>query len=89
MVDQVGNCLLVAGDETGGEDHGVSLLQLDLLVVVHGNAREGAHRFALGAGGDHADRFLGETGQFLQVDENIIRHPQVAEFPRNLDIGHH
>ena len=89
VVDQVGDGLLVPGNEPGREDHSVPPLQLDLLVVVHGDAGQRAHRLPLGAGGDHADLLLGKMGELFQVDEDPVGDPQVAKLPGDLDVSHH
>ena len=89
MVYQVGDGLFIAGDETGRKNHRVSPFQFDLLVIVHGDAGEGAHRLPLGTGGDHADLFLGESGELFQVDQDIIVYGEITEFPGNSHIGEH
>ena len=89
MVDQFGNCALVAGNHARGEDHRVPLFQLDLLVIVHGDAGQGAHRLALAAGGDDADLFRRQMRQFPQVHQNIVRNRQVTQIPGDLHIFNH
>ena len=57
VVDQLRDSPLIAGDDAGRENNGITLFQFDLLMIVHGNAGQGAHRLTLTAGGDDADLF--------------------------------
>ena len=89
VVDQIGDGLLVAGNETGRENHRVAPFQLDLLVVVHGDPRERRHRLPLGTGGDHADLLLRQPGELLQLEQQLVGDAQIAELPGNPDVGEH
>ncbi len=65
------------------------LVQLDLLVVVHGDSGQGAHRLPLAAGGDDADLLRRQMRELLQGHEGVIGDRQVAEITGNLDVLDH
>ena len=89
VVDEIRDGLFVSRDEAGGEDHRITRLQLDLLVVVHGDAGQGTHGLSLGAGGDHADLLLGELRHFPQICQDPIGDREVAQLPGDSHVGDH
>ena len=79
FVDDLVDGLFVARDRRGGDDDGVARLNLQLAVVVEGDAGERAHRFALGAGGDDAHLLRRQLVHLGDLDERIRLHLDVAQ----------
>src|SRR5210317_1617972 len=89
MIDQVRDRPFIAGDELGGKDDGVARFNADLLVVVHGDARERAQGFTLTAGGQNQDLFRWHVTHLAQVDQDVVRNGEIAKLPRDGDVTDH
>ncbi len=89
MVDQLGDGPLITGDVAGGEDDRVTLFQLDLLVIVHGDPHQGRHRLPLAAGGDDADLFRRQMIQFADIHQLIIGNLQIAQITGDSHVVDH
>ena len=89
VVDQFGDGSFIAGNDARGEDDRVALFQLDLFVVVHGDADQGTHRLALAAGGDDADLLRRQIRQLFQIHKKFVVDVQVPQLPGDLDVFHH
>ena len=87
-VDDAVHGVLVAGDEARGEDDGVALADLDLVLEV-GHAREHGHRLALRSGAHVDDPVVGKVERLLQVDEHAVGHLEVSEVGRDAHVAHH
>ena len=79
FVDDLVDGLFVARDRRGGDDDGVARLNLQLAVVVEGDAGERAHRLALGAGGDDAHLLRRQLVHLGDLDERVRLHLDVAQ----------
>src|SRR5439155_14731943 len=88
-VDDAPHRRLVAGDRGGGEDDGVVLGELDVLVLPHRHEAEGRERFALGTGADDDDLGAGILAGLVHRDQDMGRHVEIAEVGGDLDVAHH
>src|SRR4029077_17511465 len=89
MVNHAEDGLLVAGDDAGGEDDGVVLVDFKHAVVADGDARHGGHGLGLAAAGED-DEFLGIEGtHILRADDAAVGDAQAVEAVGDLDVVHH
>ena len=64
----------------------VALLDLDEGVVVVGHARQSRHRLALASGAEDHCLVGSQLGQQVRLDEDVLRHVQVSEVARDVDV---
>src|SRR6185436_18852108 len=87
-VDDAVDGVLIAGDQRGGEQYGVALTDLDLVVPV-GHPRQRRHRLTLGAGADQDDLVVRVVGELLEVDQDARWHLEVAEVLGDAHVAQH
>ena len=58
-------------------------------MIVQGDAGEGAAGFPLAAGGNNEQLVRRQIAGLTGVDEDVVRHLQVAELAGDGDVGHH
>ena len=88
-VDDLGHGLFVAGDGPGRDDDKVVGPHLDLAVAGLRHARQRRERLALAARRDEDDFFRRVLVDLVDVDQDVVRRVQVAEFARHLGVGDH
>ncbi len=77
---------LVAGDRRRRDEDGVVLLQLDVLVALLSDEREGCKGFPLAAGGDEQLLSSRQLRQILDVDDGVVgvcEETEIASGRRN------
>ena len=79
LVDDLGDCLLVAGNGGGGNDDPVAGGDVHLLVGVKGHAVQRRHIFALRAGGDDDHLVLGQALDGTQLHDGAGLDLQIAQ----------
>ena len=79
VIDHPVDRLLVARNDAAGEDYRVALLNLRVLVIVDGGARQRRHGLALGAADQHADFFRREIFHLAGIDDEAFGDFDVAE----------
>src|SRR2546423_619527 len=79
VIDHAVDGLLVAGNDSAGEDYCVTFLDLGVLVIVDGGAREGGHGLALGAADQYADFFRREILHLAGIDDEAFGNFDVSE----------
>ncbi len=79
VIDHAVDRLLVAGNDARREHDRVALLDLGVLVVVHGRARQRRHGFALGSADHHAHFFRREILHLAGIDHEPIGNLEVAQ----------
>src|SRR6476661_4261305 len=87
-VDDPVDGVLVARDEAAREQHRVTGADVDAVLAVR-HPREGRHRLTLGAGADEDELVVAQAVDLLDVDEDAVRHPEVAELGRDAHVAHH
>ena len=88
-VDHLGDRLFVAGDGAGGDDDEIAGAHLDVAVAGLGHAGKRRQRLALAAGGDEHHLLRRVLVDLLNVDEDGVRHMQVAQLLGHLGVGDH
>ena len=89
FVDDLANQLFVAGNGVGGQHHQILGGQLHLRVIRKGHPVQCRHGFALAAGGDDGDLFLGIPADVRNVNKHPLRHIHVAQpYRRSYHIQH-
>src|SRR6478735_2554867 len=87
-VDDAVDGVLVAGDEAAREQHRVAGADVDAVLAVR-HPREGRHRLTLGAGADEDELVVTQAVDLLDVDEDAVGHPEVAELGGDAHVAHH
>src|SRR6478735_5296816 len=87
-VDDPVDGVLVARDEAAREQHRVTGADVDAVLAV-GHPRQGCHRLALRAGADEDELVVAQAVDLLDVDEDAVRHPEVAELGGDAHVAHH
>ena len=82
LVVQPKDRLLVAGDDLGGEDHGVAGLDHNVGVIVDRDPGERCPPFALAAGAGDERAFRRQIGDLLLAQEMDV--PQIPVLPRHV-----
>ena len=85
-VDRVVHVELVPGHRFGGDDHRVTTLDLDVLVVAVGDPRECRHRLALAAGTEEHDAARRQLHRLLGRHHRVLRQVDVAERARDVHV---
>src|SRR5215469_12437550 len=89
VIDHPVNRFFVARDDAAGKDDRVSLLDLGVLVIVDGGARERRHGLALRAADQHANLFRGEILDLAGIDHQAFGNFDVSQILGNLGgVGH-
>jgi hypothetical protein len=83
VVDHGADGPFVARDEFGGQDDQIPFFDADLFMGVQGDAGQGAHGFALGAGGDDDDLVVGQALEVAGGHLLFRGDVEVAQFPGN------
>ncbi len=89
LVDHLADTLFVAGNGGGGNDDAVVGSDLDIAMAADAHAGQGAHRFALTAGGDEDNLLVGVVLEVIGINEDPRRNGEVAQFLRDGDNIHH
>src|SRR6478752_4457571 len=87
-VDDAVDGVLVARDEAARQQHRVAGADVDAVLAV-GHPRQGRHRLALGAGADEDELVVAQAVDLLDVDEDAVGHPEVAELGGDAHVAHH
>ena len=83
-VDHAVHHPVVAGDDGGGDHHGVAVAYGEVLVGAVGHAGEGRHRLSLGARADDHELFILDPFRLVHLDDQVVAVFQVAEGARDL-----
>ena len=78
MIDQIGNCFLVAGNKLRGKNHRVSRFDLDRLVVVQSHPVEHGQRLALAPRGEESKLIGGQIMPAFAFGHEVSRQAQVS-----------
>src|ERR1017187_770914 len=89
MVDHAENGLLVARNDARAEHHRVAPVHRDVLVVVHGHARQRRHRLALRAGDQHGHLVRRKSHGVLRAQQNVVGNLEQAQRVRDFRDRHH
>ena len=87
-IDHPIDCLLVAGDRAGREDHAVALAERDLGMLVLGDARQCGARLALAPGAQCQHLVRRQVAVGLGAAK-LLHAVEVASLARNLDHAIH
>ena len=83
LVNNRADGFFVARDRARGDDNHVVLADGHLTVIVERHARQRGHRLALTARRDQDDLVLRVAGNHVEVDQEAVRHIQIAEAARD------
>ena len=86
FVDHAGDRSLVAGDRSGGDDHGVTLTQSHVAKLAVREAAEGGHRLPLRTGEDIDDAIVREHRGIAGLDEGALWIGEIPEFLGNAHV---
>ena len=89
VVDHAEDGLFVAGDDARAEHHRVALFHGDVLMVIHGHARQRRHGFALSAGNEDGHFVARQSHGILGAQQDAVGNIQQAERVRDLGHRHH
>src|ERR1044071_4461299 len=89
MIDQIGNRLLVAGNELRRKDYGVAGRYFDSLVIIQSDPVQHGQRLALAAGGKKCELIVRQVVPPLAFSHEITRQMKIAQLRRDLAIANH
>ena len=89
LVDYPGNELFIARNRRCGNQHHVTLANLQLPVLGIGHAGQTCHRLALAAGGHDQDFFIRILIQTIHVNQAVFRYMQFANLHGDTAYVHH
>ncbi|MPM45358.1 hypothetical protein SDC9_92045 [bioreactor metagenome] len=88
-VDHPEDRVLVAGDQRGGQQHGVAAVQVDDRVLLVGDPRQRRQWLALGPG-RHDDQVVARHAvDVLEVDQRVLGNGEVAQVGGDGHVAHH
>ena len=88
-VDDLLNCLLVAGNGSCREDDGIALVDRKRLVLAVGHAGQGRQRLALRTGAHDDDLIVGQVIDIEGIDDIGIVDVEIAKLTRHAGVGEH
>ena len=77
------------GNDAGAEHHRVARLDGDVLVIIHGHARQRRHRLALRARDQHGHFVAAAIHHVLRPDQNAVGNVQQAQRMRDFGDADH
>ncbi len=89
MIDHAEDGFFVAGNDAGGKDDCVVLLDTEKTVIVDGDAREGGHGLGLRAGSEDGDLGWLEGADVLWADDGAVRDAKAIEGVSDFDVIDH
>ena len=89
LVDQGCDGLLISGNEAGGKNHRVSILDLYVFVLIQGHAGKGRHRFSLTPGGDDGHLVIRIIADLFFRDFEVFGKVYESQFLGYAHIGDH
>ena len=78
MIDQIGDRLLVAGDEFGGKDYRISRFDLDCLVIIQSHAVEHRQRLPLAPRSEESKLIGWQIMPAFAFGHEVSRQAQVS-----------
>src|SRR2546425_10876416 len=89
VIDHAGNRLLVSGNNSGGDDNRIVRLDLDTLVIIHGQSRQSGQRLSLASRHQQGDSIGREPLNLLRLHQNAVRDFEKTQVAGNLNIVQH